>query len=67
MSSSIPLAYLGVRKESEAPSIGRTSRTISSDQGPGGFRQSPAFSANGEIEPEEDADEIVPGIESRQL
>jgi hypothetical protein len=63
MSSSIPLAYLGVRKESEAPIIGRTSRRISSDQGPGGFRQSPAFSANVEIEPDENTNDIVPSIE----
>jgi hypothetical protein len=67
MSSSIPLAYLGVRKESEAPSIGRTSRRISSGEAPGDSRQSPTFSSNrrsqDEIEPNEDADEIVPGIE----
>jgi hypothetical protein len=67
MSSSIPLAYLGVRKESEAPSIGRTSRRISSGQAPGDSRQSPTFSSNrrsqDEIEPNEDTDEIVPSIE----
>jgi hypothetical protein len=63
MSSSIPLAYLGVRKESEAPSIGRTSRRISSDQAPGDSRQSPASSANSEIEPHENTNDIVPSIE----
>jgi hypothetical protein len=63
MSSSIPLAYLGVRKESEAPSIGRTSRRISSGEAPGDFRQSPTFSANGEIEPDVNTNEAVPGIE----
>ena len=67
MSSSIPLAYLGVRKESEAPSIGRTSRRISSDHAIGVSRQSPTISSNGEplgeIEPNERVDEIVPSIE----
>jgi hypothetical protein len=67
MSSSIPLAYLGVRKESEAPSIGRTSRRISSDRAPDGSRQSPTFSSNrrplGDIEPDENTNEIVPSIE----
>jgi hypothetical protein len=66
MSSSIPLAYLGVRKESEAPSIGRTNRRISSDQTVGGSRQPPTFSSNGEpsdgIEPDEN-NEIIPSIE----
>lgn len=67
MSSSIPLAYLGVRKESEAPSIGRTSRRFSSDHAIGVSRQSPTTSSNGEplgdIEPNERVDEIVPSIE----
>ena len=67
MSSSIPLGYLTARKESEAPSIRRTSRRISSDQAVGGSRQSPTFSSNGrglgEIEPDEHADGIVPSIE----
>ena len=67
MSSSIPLGYLTARKEIEAPSIGRTTRRISSDQAVGGSRQSPTSSSNGralgEVEPEEDANEIVPSIE----
>ena len=66
MSPSIPLAYLGVRKESEAPSIGRTSRRISSGQAPGDSGQSPTISSNGEplgeIEPNEN-NEIIPSIE----
>jgi hypothetical protein len=63
MSSSIPLAYLGVRKESEAPSIGRTSRRISSGGAPGDSRQSPIFSANVEIEPDVNTNDVVPIIE----
>jgi hypothetical protein len=70
MSSSIPLAYLGVRKESESPSIGRTSRRISSDQAPqapGDPSELTTFSSNrrslGEIEPNERVDEIIPSIE----
>jgi hypothetical protein len=63
MSSSIPLAYLGVRKESESPIIGRTSRRISSGEAPGDSGQSPAFSANGEIESDEITNQAVPSIE----
>jgi hypothetical protein len=65
--SSIPLAYLGLRKESEAPSIGRASRRISSDQTPGDSSPLTAFSSNrrslGEIEPNEHVDEIIPSVE----
>ena len=67
MSSSIPLGYLTARKEIEAPSVGRTSRRISSGQVPGDSRQSPTSSSNGralgDIEPDESANEVVPSIE----
>jgi len=67
MSSSIPLAYLATRKESEAPSISRASRRISSDRVSGDSRQLPALSPNGQAlddnEPDEHAIETVPSIE----
>jgi len=67
MSSSIPLAYLAARKESEGPSISRASRRISSDQVSGDSTQLPALSSDGQvlddIEPDEHAIETVPGIE----
>ena len=67
MSSSIPLAYLAARKESEGPGISRASRRISSDQVPGNSRQLPALSSNDQvlddIEPDEHVSETVPSIE----
>lgn len=67
MSSSIPLAYLAARKESETPSISRASRRISSDQVSGDSAQLPASSANGQaqgdMEPDEHVIETVPSIE----
>jgi hypothetical protein len=67
MSSSIPLAYLSARKESEAPSIGRTSRRINPDPAVGDSTQSPILSSNGqpldEFELDENTNESVPSIE----
>ena len=67
MSSSIPLAYLATRKESEGPSISRASRRISSDRISGDSRQLPALSSNGQVlddnELDEHAIETSPSIE----
>jgi len=57
MSSSIPLAYLAARKESETPSISTASRRISSDQVTGDSTQLPALSPNGQALDDNELDE----------